>query len=89
MPDVSWVLSLYRQHKLDHDDYMELSVKMREPYDTRKATADAVLSAELALSFQEERRLALDLIAARSKPMKPLTPATERWNMHYEENDDR
>ena len=33
--------------------------------------------------------MALDLIAARSKPMKPLTPAMERWKMHFEEIDDR
>ena len=77
IPEAWWVVSLWKQHKLDYDDYMVLSLKLRDHHDKRKAVADAVLAGKTRLAFREEQRRAFEMIAAVSKPMKPLPAEIE------------
>ena len=42
VPEAAWVVSLWRQHKLDHDRYLHLSALLRDGHDRRKACAEAV-----------------------------------------------
>ena len=37
IPEAWWVTSLWKQHKLDHDSYLALSLKLRDGHDRRKA----------------------------------------------------
>lgn len=89
VPDVSWVLSLYRQHKLDHDMYLSLSAKLRDGHDRRKASVEAVRASEAAKMFEEEKAWARCQLAAKAKPFKPLCPLLEAWIMSYEELEER
>lgn len=89
VPEAWWVMKLYKQHKLQHKDFLALSVRLREGHDRRKAMVDAVVAAEKAAACQDEQRLALEAIMKKAKPMKPLPPLIEAWKMHFEEVDDR
>ena len=72
VPDAQWVVSLWRQHKLDHEGFMALSVKLRDGHDRRKAVADAVRSSETKATMAVEKEVARQLIALKAKPFKPL-----------------
>ena len=89
MPEAWWVVSLWREHKLEHDQYMDLSIRLRDGHDRRKANCEIVAAAEAAQSYRAERELAFQMLAKKAKPFKPWPPAVEAWKMHYEELDDR
>jgi hypothetical protein len=89
VPEAWWVVSLWREHKLEHDKYMSLSIALRDGHDRRKANAEIVQAAELAQLYLAEKKLAMKMLSERAKPFKPLPPSVEAWKMHYEELDDR
>ena len=89
VPDAAWVVSLYRQHKLDHDQYLHLSAQLRDGHDRRKASVEAVRASEEASAFAEERTWARAQIRAKALPFKMLCPEVERWKMQYEEVEER
>ena len=81
-PDAAWVVSLWRQHKVDHATYLALSLKLREGHDRRKACVDVVMASETAAECAEERAAAKRLIQTTAKPFKPLPDAIQRWKLH-------
>lgn len=89
VPDAAWVVTLYRQHKLDHDKYLHLSALLRDGHERRKASVEAVRATEQTITFAQERALARAQIQAKALPFKLLRPEVERWMMHYEEMDER
>lgn len=89
IPEPWWATALWKKHKLSHDDYLRLSVKLRDQHDRRKACVDAVVAAESALAFADEQTAARAAIAKRSLPFKPLPPQMERFRMQYGEINDR
>ena len=89
VPDAAWVVSLWRQHKLNHDRYLHLSALLRDGHDRRKACVEAVRTSEATLSFEQERSWARQQILAKAKPFKPLRPEVEQWMKEYEEVEER
>ena len=89
VPEISWVVSLWKQHKLDHDRYLQLSALLRDGHDRRRASVAAVQATEQVNTFAKERALARELILAKSRPFKVLSPAVECWKMAYEEVEER
>jgi hypothetical protein len=85
VPEAWWVVNLWKHHKLSHDAYLRLSMKLRDGHDRRKACVDAVRSAETSVGFAVERQRAREMIMAKALPFKRLLPAIEQWKMHYEE----
>ena len=88
-PDPAWVVGLYKQHKLSHDAYLRLSMKLRDGHDRRMASVLAVRKSESAFAFDEERTLARRAILAKARPFKPLPWQIEGWRMSYEEVEER
>ena len=85
-PEVAWVTSLYRQHKLGHDRFLLLSARLRDGgHDRRKAAVEASLASEAAAAFKEEQAEARRLLLAKALPFKPLRPEIEAWCMNFEE----
>lgn len=68
IPDAQWVVSLWRHHKLDHDGFIELSLKLRDGHDKRKAVVDAVKAGETAAAIKTERDAARALIMQKALP---------------------
>ena len=89
VPEAWWVVNLWREHKLEHDQYMDLSVRLRDGHDRRKANCEVIQAAEIALCHRSEKKFVLEMLTAKQRPFKPLTPAVESWKMHYEDLDDR
>lgn len=89
VPEASWGVSLYRQHKLGHDKYLQLSALLRDGHERRKASVEAVRATEQANDFAQERAWAREQIRARACPFKMLQPAVERWMMSFEEVEER
>ena len=89
VPDAAWVVSLYRQHKLDHDQYLHLSALLRDGHERRKASVEAVRASEQASAFTQERAWARAQVQAKALPFKVLRPEVERWKMQYEEIEER
>ena len=89
VPDVAWVVSLYRQHKLGHDAYLRLSARLRDGHDRRKAAVEAARATEAACRFEKERSWARQQLVAKAFPFKPLSADVERWRMSYEELEER
>ena len=89
VPDASWVVSLYRQHKLGHDAYLRLSARLRDGHDRRKASVEAIRSSEASFNFEEERAWARQQLLAKAMPFKPLVAQVEAWRMGYEELEER
>ena len=71
VPDAWWVTALWKQHKLNHADYLALSARLREGHDKRKACIDVVIATESQPAYQEEKAAARKLIAAFALPFKP------------------
>jgi hypothetical protein len=88
-PEASWVVSLWKQHKLSHDAYRQLSVKLRDGHDRRKACVDAVEIAERSAAFAQERTWAREQLRMKALPFKPLPWQIEAWMMRYEELEER
>lgn len=89
-PEVGWITSLYRQHKLGHDAFLILSAKLRDGgHDRRKAAVEASRATEAAASFAEEQAEARRLLVAKALPFKPLCPQVEGWRMSFEEVEER
>ena len=88
-PEAWWVVSLWKKHKLDHEAMLYLSSQLRDGHARRKAEVEAVISTETFHKHALEQRAALEAIAAKALPMKPLHPDIEAWMMHFEEVDDR
>ena len=89
-PEVSWVTSLYRQHKLSHDALLLLSAKLRDGgHDRRKAAVEASRATEAAAAFAEEQAEARRLLLSKALPFKPLCPQIESWRMSFEEVEER
>ena len=85
IPDHWWFTKLWKQHKLDHDQFLRLSMQYREGHDRRRAWVDAVRVSESASAHVDEQTAALSMIESRSKDFKPLPPALERWKMQYDD----
>jgi len=58
VPDAHWCAALWRQHKLSHEEYLKLSVKLREGHLRRKADVEAVVAAEADLEYHQEQEQA-------------------------------
>ena len=55
-PDASWVTSLWKQHKLTHEQYLLLSAKLRDGHDRRRKDVEAVQMTESATAFAEDQK---------------------------------
>ena len=80
---------MYRLHKLGHERYLELSARLRDGHERRKASVDAVRTYEAAHAFVKERAWAREQIRKRALPFKMLSPDVERWKMSYDEIEER
>ena len=89
IPEAWWATALWKQHKLDHETYLRISMQLRDGHDRRKACVDAVIAAESAVAHADEQAAARQAIARRSLPFKPLHPDIERFKMQHAEIDDR
>ena len=89
IPEEAWVKSLWRQHKLTHEQYMCLSIKLRDGHDRRKACVEAVVAAELSQNYAEEKAAARKMIEMAAKPFKPLPDAVQKWKQQYTEPAER
>jgi hypothetical protein len=89
VPDAHWVVALWRQHKLGHDDYMKLSVKLRDGHDRRRACMEAVVASEKKYTIAEEMKLAKQLILSTARPFKPLQDKIQKWRLQYTESHTR
>ena len=89
IPEAWWATALWKKHKLSHEDYLRLSVKLRDQHDRRKACVDAVVAAESAMAFADEQMAARKAIAKRSLPFRPLPPEIEMFRMQHGEINDR
>ena len=89
VPDAQWVTGLWRHHKITHDQYMELSLKLRDGHDRRKATVEAVVNGELSFKYAEEKKEARRLIAMSAKPFKPFPDAIQKWRAQYDQPEER
>ena len=88
-PEAWWVTSLWKTHKLDHDDFLALSAQLRDGHAQRKTQVEAVIATETFYKHAKEQQAALEALAQRELPVKPLHHDIERWMMHFEELDDR
>ena len=79
------MVSLYKQHKLGHDRYLQLSALLRDGHERRKACVEAVRATEAAHAFEDERAWARAMILKKALPFKPLHSEIERWKLGYEE----
>ena len=84
-PEHWWITTLWKQHKLDHDQFLRLSAQFREGHDRRRAWVDAVRAAESSIAHEAEKDAALALIESRAKGFKPLPAHVEMWKMQYED----
>ena len=89
IPEVWWVTKLWKHHKLSHEAYLALSIKLRDGHDRRKACVEAIIAAESALSHSLEQSMAREAIAKRALPFKPLPAEIERFKMQFDEVLDR
>ena len=55
IPDHWWFTSLWKQHKLDHDQFLRESAEYREGHDRRRAWVEAVRGSESAGAHLAER----------------------------------
>ena len=88
-PDASWVTSLWKQHKMTHEQYLLLSAKLRDGHDRRRKDVEAVQMTESATAFAEERAWARRELARKALPFKPLRSEIEQWRMAHEELEER
>ena len=84
-PYDNWIKSLWKQHKLSHDQYLQLGAQFRDGFDRRKQCVEAVVTAELTAAYDEETAAARKLIEAAAKPFKPLPDAVQLWKRQYDE----
>ena len=89
VPEASWVTSLWKAHKLSHTMYMDLSVKLREGHDRRKACCDAVVLHETTTAHAKEKEEVRARLAAKARPFKPLPDAIQSWKEQYAEEEER
>ena len=89
VPDVPWVVSLWKQHKLNHQAYLKLSVKLRDGHDRRKACVESVVAAEAALAFEAMQSEARALISLTQLPFKPFPQDVCDWMAQYREARER
>ena len=89
VPEVTWATTLWKQHKLSHQAYLRISVKIRENHDRRKAMVEAVVAAEAAEAYVEEQAKARALIASRQRPFKPLPSEISIWMLQYHVPEER
>ena len=88
-PEAWWATSLWKMHKLDHDSYLRLSAELRDGHSHRKTQVEAVIATETFYEHLAEQQAALQAIARKSLPFKPLQPLIETFLMQFEELDDR
>lgn len=89
VPEASWVTSLWKEHKLSHSAYLELSAKLRDGHDRRKACVDAVVNYESATAHAEEKLEARKRITKKAKPFKPLSDKIQKWRAQYTVDEER
>ena len=88
-PEAWWVVRLWKAHKLGHEDYLSLSARLRDGHAKRKADAEAVAATEATLRAKARRTEALQLLAGRRRPFRPLPPPVVAWMGQYRVLDDR
>ena len=88
-PDAAWVTSLWRLHKLDHDQFLALSAKLREGHDKRKACAESVIADERSAACVAERAKARRALHEMARPFKALTAEIAQWKAQYEVVEER
>ena len=74
---------------MSHATYLELSAKLREGHDRRKACVDAVMMFESTTANAKEREAVRIRIAAKAKPFKPLPDAIQGWKAQYTIEEER
>jgi hypothetical protein len=84
VPDAIWVTKLWKEHKLGHEAYLRLSVRLREGHERRKACVEAVIADELAEVVAAERSEARRVLAVTQKPFKPLPDKAQAWRLQYD-----
>ena len=80
-PEAWWATKLWRNHKLNHAEYLALSVRLRDGHDRRKASVEAVIAAETVASTERERALAREALAATARPFRPLPDRIQSWRL--------
>ena len=81
VPEEAWARKRWEEHKLNHAAYLELSVRLRDGHERRKASVDAVVAAERETAVQAERAEARRVLAVSQKPFKPLPDKLQAWNV--------
>ena len=89
VPEKFWLKALWKGHKLSHEQYLDLSTRFRDGHDRRKACVEAVIAAELAASYAEEKKAARALIDRSARPFKPLPDAVQQWKQQYDQAEER
>lgn len=89
VPEAAWVTALWKQHKLGNEAYLELSVKLRDGHDRRKACVESVIASEAETKYAAERAEARKLLAKTAKPFKPLPDKIQVWRLQYDEVKER
>lgn len=88
-PEAWWIVALWRQHKIGHERFLELSALSRDGHDRRKACVEAVVATESRLAHEAERAAARKLISSRALPFKPLPGDILQWRSQYSEPQER
>ena len=89
VPEAQWVVSLWRQEKLDHAQYFKLSTRLKDGHDRRKANFDCVLASENALAQESEKAQARELVRSMQKPFKNFPEKVLEWMRSHEAVSDR
>ena len=89
VPDAAWVVSMWKQHKITHEDFLAVSLKIRDNHDRRKQMVEAVMADERAQLFAKEQAAARQCIAEVAMIFKPLPDQIQWWRMQYYEIQER
>ena len=86
-PKAQWVTAWWNQHKLTHEQYLEVSVRLRSGHAARKAEVESVVADERRFSLKRRRQEALELLAKRRRGFKPRPEQVRRWLASFDEPD--
>ena len=88
-PERVWIMTLYRQHKLDHGQFLELSMKLRDGHDRAQALVAAIQADEREHECAREQREARARIQKKALPFKPLPDKIQTWRLQFEVEEER
>ena len=79
VPQAFWVVSLWKAHKLEHDEFELLSAKLADGHARRMQDLEAVRRTETRSSQTKRRAAALELLQPQMKKFKSYSPAILSW----------